>query len=142
MAESRTPASVARSPKAQSPKAQSSKAQSPKAQSPEAQSSKAQPPKTQSPKAQSPAAGTAGAGDVGDNSLIEAGILPASHWEPIQQQWSDCDSAYSEAISSTASLSSSILEYRTLHGRTYHSEIGNANAWAPNDAQHTESMDL
>ncbi|GAB1318524.1 Secondary metabolism regulator LAE1 [Madurella fahalii] len=132
MADSTTPAPVTRSPKAQSPETKSPKNQSPKAQSP----------KAQSPKAQSPAADTAEAGRDGDNSLLEAGILPASHWEPIQQEWSDGDSAYSEAISSTASLSSSILEYRTLHGRTYHSEIGNANAWAPNDAQHTESMDL
>lgn len=30
---------------------------------------------------------------------------------------------------STHSLSSSILEYRTVHGRTYHSERGSAHYW-------------
>lgn len=30
---------------------------------------------------------------------------------------------------STASLSSSVLEYRTVMGRTYHSERGNAEYW-------------
>lgn len=30
---------------------------------------------------------------------------------------------------STASLTSSILRYRTVHGRTFHSERGNAQYW-------------
>ncbi|KAI1770768.1 S-adenosyl-L-methionine-dependent methyltransferase [Hypoxylon cercidicola] len=71
-------------------------------------------------------------------------ILPASHWIQAPQVYeSDEDSSYGDDIvSSTASLSSSILEYRTLHGRTYHSERGNANSWNPNDAQHNESMEI
>jgi hypothetical protein len=44
--------------------------------------------------------------------------------------------------SSTASLSSSILQYRTVLGRTYASEIGKSEGWTPNDEQHTESMDI
>ncbi|KAI1190801.1 S-adenosyl-L-methionine-dependent methyltransferase [Nemania serpens] len=43
--------------------------------------------------------------------------------------------------STTASLSASILEYRTFHGRTYHSLQGTAEHWTPNDDAHLESMD-
>ncbi|KAI5925680.1 S-adenosyl-L-methionine-dependent methyltransferase [Camillea tinctor] len=76
-----------------------------------------------------------------------AQILPASHWAQVQhteeEEDDDVDSAYGEdAASSTASLSASILEYRTVHGRTFHSERGNAQSWNPNDAQHDESMDI
>ncbi|KAL2129642.1 hypothetical protein VTI74DRAFT_7499 [Chaetomium olivicolor] len=72
----------------------------------------------------------------------EAGILPASHWQPLENVVNDADSAYSDAASSTASLTQSILEYRTLHGRTFHREIGNAEAWIPNDDRHQELMDM
>ncbi|KAI1492951.1 S-adenosyl-L-methionine-dependent methyltransferase [Biscogniauxia mediterranea] len=74
-----------------------------------------------------------------------AHILPASHWAqaPHPDEADDVDSAYGDdAASSTASLSASILEYRTVHGRTFHSERGNAQSWNPNDAQHDESMDI
>ncbi|KAL2132737.1 hypothetical protein VTI74DRAFT_3420 [Chaetomium olivicolor] len=77
--------------------------------------------------------------------IPEAGILPASHWEPIperEQVLDDGDSGYSQAVSSTASLTSSIVQYRTLLGRTYHSDIGQAEGWTPNDEQHLESMDI
>ncbi|KAI0440790.1 S-adenosyl-L-methionine-dependent methyltransferase [Xylaria telfairii] len=75
-------------------------------------------------------------------------VLPASHWAQIphveeEDEFDDNDSAYGDDnASSTASLSASILEYRTVHGRTYHSERGNAQSWNPNDAQHDESMDI
>ncbi|KAI1736066.1 S-adenosyl-L-methionine-dependent methyltransferase [Xylaria scruposa] len=75
-------------------------------------------------------------------------VLPASHWAQVPQpeeedEFDDNDSAYGDDnASSTASLSASILEYRTVHGRTYHSERGNAQSWNPNDAQHDESMDI
>lgn len=41
----------------------------------------------------------------------------------------DTDSTLSDNASSTASLVSSILQYRTLHGRSYQSERGNTNYW-------------
>ncbi|RYP62883.1 hypothetical protein DL771_009532 [Monosporascus sp. 5C6A] len=90
-------------------------------------------------------------------------ILPASHWQAQEgpevcngrgEQWTgnraitaaqdgDVDSAFElDNASSTASLTASILEYRTVHGRTFHSERGNAQSWNPNDAQHEESLDL
>lgn len=59
----------------------------------------------------------------------------------ISDEPNDADSTFSEDISTT-SLTSSILEYRTLHGRTFHREIGQAEAWEPNDERHAESMDL
>ncbi|KAI2627902.1 S-adenosyl-L-methionine-dependent methyltransferase [Hypomontagnella submonticulosa] len=74
-----------------------------------------------------------------------AHILPASHWAQLPEPdvHDDDDSAYGEDnASSTASLTASILEYRTVHGRTYHSERGNAQSWGPNDAQYNESMDI
>lgn len=47
--------------------------------------------------------------------------------EPVPD---DAESTIDESVpSSTASVSSSILNYRTLHGRRYHSEIGNASYW-------------
>ena len=42
----------------------------------------------------------------------------------------DADSALGyDLAESTASLTSSILRYRTVHGRTYHSDRGNAQYW-------------
>jgi hypothetical protein len=112
-------------------------------------------PESKSPKSKSPAP--------------ETGILPASHWEDVsfltpnpvatayhglislsyalqivdQEDVYDGDSGFgTDAASSTASLTSSILQYRTHLGRTYHSEIGIAEGWTPNDEKHAESMDL
>lgn len=57
----------------------------------------------------------------------QAGILPPEHWALATD---DGDSALGEDnADSTASLSSSILQYRTIHGRRYHSERGNALYW-------------
>ncbi|KAJ4289308.1 hypothetical protein N0V88_007059 [Collariella sp. IMI 366227] len=89
-----------------------------------------------------PAAETPAASGTGN---VEAGILPATHWEPIAQQeevLDDGDSAFSVPASSTNSLSASIWEYRTHLGRTYHSDIGKAEHWIPNDEQQLESMDM
>ncbi|KAH7271841.1 S-adenosyl-L-methionine-dependent methyltransferase [Fusarium solani] len=44
--------------------------------------------------------------------------------------------------SSTASISSSILEYRTIHGRTFHSEKHNTQYFTPNDEKQNESLDI
>ncbi|KAH7142157.1 S-adenosyl-L-methionine-dependent methyltransferase [Dactylonectria macrodidyma] len=47
-----------------------------------------------------------------------------------------------DATSSTASITSSILQYRTIQGRTFHSEKYNTEYFAPNDDQQSESMDI
>ncbi|KAK0751952.1 S-adenosyl-L-methionine-dependent methyltransferase [Schizothecium vesticola] len=44
--------------------------------------------------------------------------------------------------SSTASISSSIFEYRKLHGRTYHSNQGNSEYWGTNDEPMNEALDI
>jgi hypothetical protein len=41
----------------------------------------------------------------------------------------DGDSAVLDNASSTASLTSSILQYRTINGRAYQSERGNPEYW-------------
>ncbi|SPO07360.1 related to methyltransferase [Cephalotrichum gorgonifer] len=54
-------------------------------------------------------------------------ILPPEHWATLDNGNSDDDSALGDSYSdSTASITSSILNYRTLYGRTFHSDIGNA----------------
>ncbi|SPO03577.1 related to TAM domain methyltransferase [Cephalotrichum gorgonifer] len=72
------------------------------------------------------------------------GILPAEHW--AQQELvvaDDGESALGESVvSSTASITSSVLNYRMLHGRRYHSEIGHASYWGSNDEAQSESLDL
>ncbi|CCE28050.1 uncharacterized protein CPUR_01524 [Claviceps purpurea 20.1] len=54
----------------------------------------------------------------------------------------DLDSVYSEVPSSTASIASSILEFRRIHGRTYHSDKFATNYFLPNDNQQIESVEL
>ncbi|KAL2170685.1 hypothetical protein VTG60DRAFT_4527 [Thermothelomyces hinnuleus] len=74
-------------------------------------------------------------------SGAQGGILPGQHW--TQQPINDADSSYSSEIaSSTNSLTSSILAYRTIHGRTFHSDRTPAEYWGPNDEKQTECMDI
>jgi hypothetical protein len=47
-----------------------------------------------------------------------------------------------DTASSTASVSSSILEYRTIQGRTYHSEKHDTQYFTPNDDRQSESLDI
>lgn len=59
-------------------------------------------------------------------------LLPGAHWTQQPQDDHERDSVYSEdeePAESTASMSSSVLRYRTIMGRTYHSERGNAQYW-------------
>ncbi|KAI0892162.1 S-adenosyl-L-methionine-dependent methyltransferase [Annulohypoxylon nitens] len=61
----------------------------------------------------------------------------------IDAEFYELDSALGDdAMSSTASLSASILEYRTIHGRRFHSQRGNTDYWGPNDEIQANSMDL
>ncbi|KAG6163487.1 hypothetical protein E4U51_005676 [Claviceps purpurea] len=88
-----------------------------------------------------------------EGDLIAAADAPAD-------DHNDIDSVYSETFvhytfytslnfltlcrsqSSTASLASSILEYRQIHGRTYHSDKFTTNYFLPNDDQQLESDDI
>ncbi|EGU86872.1 hypothetical protein FOXB_02582 [Fusarium oxysporum f. sp. conglutinans Fo5176] len=92
--------------------------------------------KASSPK-KSPKSPSSGASEV---VLHDAG-----HWAALAQDEQDEDTDSSLGVdteSSTASMTSSILNYRTIKGRTYHSERGNAEYWASNDAQQNEAMDI
>ncbi|RFN45506.1 hypothetical protein FIE12Z_10269 [Fusarium flagelliforme] len=56
---------------------------------------------------------------------------------------SDADSSIGDDVaSSTTSVSSSILEYRKFHGRTYHSDKYDSEYFAPNDERQRDSMDI
>ncbi|KIL94198.1 methyltransferase [Fusarium avenaceum] len=74
-------------------------------------------------------------------------LHPVTHWENLAAiadiDGNDRDSVItSNTVESTASITSSILSYRTIQGRTFHSERGNAHYWASNDEQQNESMDI
>jgi len=76
-------------------------------------------------------------------------ILPPSHWaqaqaqaEADEQDTADADSTYANTLESTDSITSSIREYRTINGRTYHSQIGNAEYWQHNDDKANEVIDI
>ncbi|KAK3385900.1 S-adenosyl-L-methionine-dependent methyltransferase [Podospora didyma] len=74
-------------------------------------------------------------------------IFPAEHWAQQELPPRDDDdndsSLGSDILSSTASLSASILEYRMIHGRTFHSDkTTDAQYWVPNDDKQNESMDI
>ena len=93
----------------------------------------------------------------GQDVSERAGILPPHHWtahvcgrghglfqttpspaHASQDARADADADHDDDgdsalgdddADSTASLTSSILRYRSIHGRTYHSERGNAQYW-------------
>ncbi|KAM0484600.1 hypothetical protein ACHAP7_003160 [Fusarium lateritium] len=62
-----------------------------------------------------------------------SGLLPPQHWAEVAEELAaadDADSALGDDIpESTASITSSILQYRNISGRTYHHDIGNAQYW-------------
>ncbi|KAI0019321.1 S-adenosyl-L-methionine-dependent methyltransferase [Xylariomycetidae sp. FL0641] len=81
--------------------------------------------------------------DTASPTALDLAAEAADRTQHGVQPDEDADSALGEdSASSTASLSESILEYRTLHGRTYHSLRGNADYWGPNDERQNESLDL
>ncbi|KAG7106688.1 Secondary metabolism regulator LAE1 like protein [Verticillium longisporum] len=81
------------------------------------------------------AAAAPAASDVDDN------ILPGRHW--IAQAENDADSFVdSVGDETTASLRSSIRNYREINGRTYHGEVGQAEYWGPNDDRAQEGLDI
>ncbi|KAF4992941.1 hypothetical protein FDECE_13556 [Fusarium decemcellulare] len=100
-------------------------------------------PQTAEEKSPSPAAPAA-------TSPVEApqqstAILPPEHWQQTEIDPSDnddADSGLQEGESSTASITSSILKYRTILGRTFHSEQGDAHYWGANDERQNEAMDI
>ncbi|KAH6987130.1 S-adenosyl-L-methionine-dependent methyltransferase [Ilyonectria destructans] len=73
------------------------------------------------------------------------GLLPGQHWTQLAEPETDDDeqdSTLGDNSSSAASISSSILQYRTINGRRFHSEQGNAQYWVTNDDQSNEALDI
>ncbi|EWG54428.1 hypothetical protein FVEG_12645 [Fusarium verticillioides 7600] len=87
---------------------------------------------------------SAGSTPPGENPA-ESGLLPPEHWSQLPEEEvapEDGDSAVLDSASSTASLTSSILQYRTINGRAYQSERGNPEYWGPIDDAGQEAMDI
>ncbi|KAH6637237.1 S-adenosyl-L-methionine-dependent methyltransferase [Chaetomium tenue] len=78
--------------------------------------------------------------------VIADDILPGEHWtqQPITPvDDTDTDSSYdADLASSTNSLTTSILAYRTIQGRTFHSDRTPAEYWGPNDERQNVCMDI
>ncbi|EFX03842.1 methyltransferase type 11 [Grosmannia clavigera kw1407] len=74
----------------------------------------------------------------------EITLQPGRHWIDRPLNEDDGDSAQGDdAATSTASLASSILRYRTINGRTYHSDSITTNKyWGANDANQNNSLDI
>ncbi|KAI1083005.1 S-adenosyl-L-methionine-dependent methyltransferase [Whalleya microplaca] len=93
-----------------------------------------------------PAPAAAGSPAPADTSAEVPGAIEGPIEAEVYEEepGDDADSALGDdAASTTASLSSSILEYRTLNGRTYHSERhGEGKYWGPNDDRQNEAMDM
>ncbi|KAH7308947.1 methyltransferase type 12 [Stachybotrys elegans] len=70
------------------------------------------------------------------------GLQPPEHWLEEHLSEDEADSTLGDNASSTASISSSILQYRTINGRTYHSDRGSNNYWGANDDQQNETLDI
>ncbi|KAK1767868.1 S-adenosyl-L-methionine-dependent methyltransferase [Phialemonium atrogriseum] len=79
------------------------------------------------------------------NTTTETDILGPQQWMQLAegtdpQDYSD--STLGDNASSSASIASTIFQYRTIHGRTYHSDHGNAQYWGTNDDKQNEAMDI
>ncbi|KAM7187780.1 S-adenosyl-L-methionine-dependent methyltransferase [Naviculisporaceae sp. PSN 640] len=103
------------------------------------------PPAVESP-APAPAATSTPSSPAGATAT-ETTILPAQHWvdnaRAAGEDNTDADSFLtSDAQSSTASISSSVLEYREIYGRRYHSDRGDTQYWGANDEQQSEALDI
>ncbi|WPJ62724.1 hypothetical protein SMAC4_13590 [Sordaria macrospora] len=97
--------------------------------------------------AKSPTPGPASPGPASPGTAVP-GLLSGAHWAdvglPEEDPENDWDSTLgSDVQSSTASISSSILKYRMINGRTYHSDsVTDGEYWAPNDEKANETLDI
>lgn len=129
------------------------KVESPLPQSP---TSTAPGPSSPGPKEKSPTPGPASPRSQGKSPTpapaspapeMPSGVLSGAHW--LQQGFPEIDADEEGSTlggdieSSTASISSSILNYRTINGRTYHSDsITDGEYWGPNDEKHLGALEI
>ncbi|KAK3951925.1 S-adenosyl-L-methionine-dependent methyltransferase [Pseudoneurospora amorphoporcata] len=70
-------------------------------------------------------------------------LLSGAHWGELEIPDDEDSTLGSDAESSRASISSSILQYRTISGRRYHSDsVTDGEYWGPNDEKAMEVMDI
>ncbi|RGP68763.1 hypothetical protein FLONG3_8026 [Fusarium longipes] len=75
----------------------------------------------------------------------QAELIPAEDPEGVNDDNFDVDSALGSDAASflyPESIAASILEYRTIQGRTYHSDRYAADYFTPNDEQQLQSVDI
>ncbi|KAK0624223.1 S-adenosyl-L-methionine-dependent methyltransferase [Immersiella caudata] len=99
-------------------------------------SSKQQPTTTASEAPGALPATTGSAEDAVEDASAEQAVNPGDEADEADSSYDD------DAANSTASLSESILNYRKIHGRTYHSNVGDAEYWGANDEGQNESLDI
>ncbi|KAM0347399.1 hypothetical protein ACHAPU_004920 [Fusarium lateritium] len=92
-------------------------------------------------------AATSGADGVPTNATVTERHAPTTEESDLQaeseQEFRDDDSAIGDdAASSTASINSSIMQYRTENGRTYHAFRESINYVLPNDSSEQDRLDL
>lgn len=94
-----------------------------------------------SPKTKSPTGPSSPASGPRSAPSPQAELIPAADNEDDVRD--DADSTLeTDADSSTASVSSSILHYRSIQGRTFHSDKFVTEYSFPNDEQQLESVDI
>lgn len=81
---------------------------------------------------------------VSGESHEPTGVLSGAYWLQQGLPESDNDSTLGgDDESSTASIASSILHYRTINGRTYHSDAAtNKEYCLPNDTKHLDALEI
>ncbi|KAJ4361281.1 hypothetical protein N0V85_009421 [Neurospora sp. IMI 360204] len=80
---------------------------------------------------------------VGNEPSEPVDLLPGAHWGQQEVDEDNDSTPGSDADSSTASIASSILHYRNVLGRTYHSDsVTDTEYWGPNDAKANEMLDI
>ena len=92
-------------------------------------------PRSKSGSPKTPAAGSSpkSAGSPRNlDPIVDPGVEQAVEADDVEnpEDDNDTDSALGEPATSTASIASSILRYRTIHGRRFHSDTGNALYWS------------
>lgn len=96
--------------------------------------------------AAAPAPAPAAAPEEGDGGAAFQTLLPPSHWQQPENVThdDDADSALGDdAASSTASITSTILHYREIHGRTFHNnDKTDGDYWGANDNKNSEALDM
>ncbi|KAK3400618.1 S-adenosyl-L-methionine-dependent methyltransferase [Sordaria brevicollis] len=107
-------------------------------------STKAQSPAPKSPTTPAPKSPTPG---PASSTAVVHDPLSGAHWAeqglPEEDEEDGDSTVGSDVESSTASISSSILHYRTINGRTYHSDsVTDGEYWGPNDEKANEVLDI